>query len=43
MIRDVYESEAVPYIEGWKILPSTNTQQFVYSEQEDPKDPTKKI
>lgn len=43
MIRDVYESVGVPYIEGWKTLPLTNTQQFFYSEQEDPKDPTKKI
>jgi hypothetical protein len=43
MIRAVYESEAVPYIESWKTLPSTNTPQFVYSEQDDPNDPTKKI
>ena len=43
MVRNLYESEVVSYIESWKILPSTSTPQFVYSEQEDPKAPTKKI
>ena len=43
MIKDIYKSEGVPYIESWKTLPIPSAQQFFYSEQEDPQNPGKKI
>ena len=43
MVRDEYDSQKVPYIESWKILPRPNAQQFSYSEQEDPANPGNKI
>jgi hypothetical protein len=43
MIRDDYASKGVPYIESWKTLPSPNTAQFSYSEQDDPEHTGKKI
>ena len=45
MIKNEYVSQGVPYIESWKKLrlPQPNAQQFVYSEQDDPANPGKKI
>lgn len=43
MVRHEYTSQKVPYIESWKTLPRPNAQQFSYSEQQDPADPSRKI
>jgi hypothetical protein len=43
MVKDIYESQGVSYIESWKTIPIPSAQQFSYSEQEDPQNPAKKI
>jgi hypothetical protein len=43
MVRHEYDIHKIPYIESWKTLPQPNTQQFAYSEQDDPTNPDKKI
>jgi hypothetical protein len=43
MVKDIYESQGVSYIESWETLPIPSAQQFSYSEQEDPQNPGKKI
>src|SRR5215207_5651409 len=43
MVRHEYDIKKVPHIESWKTLPRLNLQQFSYSEQDDPKNPSKKI
>jgi hypothetical protein len=43
MVRDEYSSQKVPYIESWKTLPRPNTQQFAYSEEQDPANQVKKM